>query len=306
MMMHEPAALLPNEPRVANDLQGALTERFLLPALPALQALFLHLRAQVDPVLAARLPQRQGKPYPHGQRQEIAQAIQEALRGLDPGQLTDLAACGHAALASFLQGGGNARLVWGALHGTSLHHAFLFGTLVVDVAGDVDDPAAAPITLRPFAQSRLTPVRDHRHFALLAERTLGAHIYPNHVLSALAPYAPLFVLVPGAPVRIEPANGYMWALASNSGFASPAAVLTRPAMPDDLFRLVSRALAQGDLAVSTDAAQGRAEALALCGRYRDLGHCNDDAHHVHAQELLARANTLLLPLMVSAAPARAA
>jgi hypothetical protein len=293
-------SLLPNEPRIADELQQTLTERYLLPALPALQALLVELRGRLDPVLSARAPARLGRPYPLGQSMDIARAVHETLGVVDAGTLSGRAAEGHAALGAFHAHGGNLRQVWGALRGTHFHHAFLFGTLYVDVAADTVTPGAAKVAIMPFRQARLTPVRDHRHFSLLAQSSWHATVYPNHVLPALAPYAPLIMLVPGGSVRIEADAAYMGELALAGGFTSSADVLSGPAMPPDLFALVADTLRRAGIAVATDAAQGRQEALGLCVRYRDGKRRPGDLHHVRALELLAKANSLLGVLHVTA------
>jgi hypothetical protein len=291
--------LLPNEPRIADALQQTLTERFLLPALPALQALLEDLRTRIDPVLAARTPARLGQPYPRGQSLDIVQAMHDTLRQLDAATLSARAADGFAAMAAFHAHGGSLRQVWGALHGTHFHHAFLFGTLLVDVSADAAGGSGRKVDIVPFRQSRFTPLRDHRHFALLAETAWHATVYPNHLLPALAPYAPLVMLVPGGSVRIEADAAYMHELALAGGFTSSADVLNGPAMPPDLFALVADTLRKADVATADDAAQGRHEALRLCVRYRDQGRRAGDLGHARAIELLARANGVLATLQVS-------
>lgn len=299
-----PDTLLPNEPRVADPLQQTLTERFLLPALPALQALLEDLRGRIDPALAARAPVKLGQPYPRGQSQEITQAVHETLGQLDAGTLPARAADGFAALAAFNAHGGSLRHVWGALRGTHFHHAFLFGTLLVDVAADA--VGGGKVDIVPFRQARFTPVRDHRHFSLLAESAWHATVYPNHLLPALAPYAPLVMLIPGGSVRIESDAAYMHELALAGGFTSSADVLSGPAMPPDLFGLVADTLGKAGIATAADAVQGQREALRLCARYRDQGRRAGDLGHVRAVELLGKANALLATLQVSQSQRRAA
>ncbi|MBB3222996.1 hypothetical protein [Pseudoduganella umbonata] len=305
--MNLPAdTLLPNEPRIADPLQQTLTERFLLPALPALRTLLEHLRTAIDPALAARMPVKLGQPYPLGQGLEITQAMHESLGQLDAGTLPPRAAAGLAALAAFHEHGGSLRHVWGALRGTHFHHAFLFGTLLLDVAADALGGSGGKVDIVPFRQARFTPVRDHRHFSLLATSAWHANVYPNHVLPALAPYAPLIMLVPGGSVRIEADAAYMQELALAGGFTSSADVLNGPAMPTGLFGLVVETLRKADIATAADAAQGQREALGLCARYRDQGRRAGDLGHVRALELLAKANDVLATLQVSASQRRAA
>ncbi|QBE63238.1 hypothetical protein [Pseudoduganella lutea] len=298
--------LLPNEPRIADALQQTLTERFLMPALPALQTLFEDLRALADPVLAASVPAPMGRPYPQDQSMAITATIHEMLRDPDAAMLPGPAADGYQALRAFHEQGGSLRQVWGALRGTHVHYAFLFGTLCIDVATDAAAPGGRKVTIEPFSQARLTPVRDHRHFALLARNAWGATVYPNHVLPGLAPYAPLVMVMPGGAVRIEADAAYMGELALVTGFASSADVLHGPAMPQDLFDLVADTLRSADIATAGDAARGQREALDLCVRYRDKRRRPGDLGHVRALELLAKANALLATLQVQAPQRQAA
>lgn len=302
LLPHSPLSqsLLPNEPRIADALQQTLTERYLLPVLPALRALLVDLRNLVDPVLASRLPAIDRRPYPHGQGMAITHALHEMLGDPDAGTLPGPAGEGFAALRDFHEHGGSLRQVWGAMNGRHFHHAFLFGTLYADVAADATVPGSDKVTILPFREARLTPVRDHRHFALLARSSWQATVYPNHVLPALAPYAPLIMLMPDGSVRIAPDVAYMSGLALASGFASSADALHGPAMPPDLFALLAGTLREANIAVAPDAAKGRQEALALCVRYRDGRRQPGDVHHVRALDLLAKAGSLLHALHVPA------
>lgn len=294
-------SLLPHEPRIIDaPRQQVLTERCLLPELPALRALFLHLRGTIDATLARRQPVKLGKPYPLGCCAEISLALQQALRDLDPAQLPPAAIAGHAALARFQAAGGTSRRVWGYQRGRGMRHALLVGTLLIDAAQDSSNAGLPPVALTPFAQSGLTPVRDHRHFALLATADWQAHVFPNHVLPALAPYAPLVVLAPGGSVRLEADAPYMLTLARRGGFASSAAMLAKPPMTSALFGAVANVLAQAGFEVATDALQGQATALDLCRQYRDAGTRDADARHEATVTTLARANHALQVLQVAA------
>ncbi|AVR98600.1 hypothetical protein [Pseudoduganella armeniaca] len=294
-------SLLPHEPRILDTArQQVLTERCLLPELPALRALFLHLRGGIDATLGQRQPLKLGKPYPLGCCAEISLALQQALRELDPAQLPPAAIAGHAALARFQAAGGTSRRVWGYQRGRGMRHALLVGTLLIDAAQDSSAAGLPPVALTPFAQAGLAPVRDHRHFALLAGTDWQAHVYPNHVLPALAPYAPLVALVPGGSVRLEADAPYMLALARRDGFSSSAAVLAMPSMTAALFGAVADVLAQAGFTVAPDALQGKAAALDLCRQYRDAGARTADARHQATMTALARANEALQVLRVAA------
>ena len=297
-------SLLPHEPRIADPArQQVLTERFLLPELASLRALFVHLRANVDAGLAQRYPVQLGRAYPVGRCLEISVGVQQALRELDFVGLPAAPAQGLAALARFMQRGGGARVVWGALHGRALRHVLLFGTLCIDTAHDSMDPRLPPVALTPFAQAGLTPIHDHRQFALLAGRDGQAHVLPNHVLPELAPYAPLLLLVPGGTVQLASGTDYMLALARRSGFTSSAGALTLPAMPDHLFTVTAQTLASAGFDVAPDAQQGKATALERCRLYRDATPRVADAQQKAAFMALEKANDALRVLTVAARPA---
>ena len=298
-----PVSLLPHEPRVLDPArQRVLTERFLLPELPSLRALFVHLRAGVDADLAQRYPVHLGSPYPAGRCLEISTGVQRALRDLDFVGLPAAPAQGLVALARFMQHGGGARVVWGALHGRALRHVLLFGTLCIDVAHDSMDAGSPSVALTPFAQAGLTPIHDHRQFALLAGHAGRAHVLPNHVLPELAPYAPLMLLVPGGTVQLASGTDYMLALARRSGFASSAGALALPAMADHLFTVTAQTLAGAGFEVASDAEQGKAAALERCRLYRDATPRAADVQHKAAVVALEKANDALRVLTVAARP----
>ena len=298
-----PNNLLPHEPRIVDaPRQQFLTERFLLPALASLEALFLHLRGSVDAALSAATPVKLGKPYPQGQCLEITLAVQEMLRDVESQSLPAAAAAGHAAIGAFLQHGGNGRQVWGVLRGRYFQNAFLFGTLYVDVANDTVVPTKPKVEILPFRQAQLTPVRDHCHFALMASHYWRAHVFPNHVVPELAPYAPIVVLIPGGSVRLEADTRYMLALTQAGGFSSSAQMLARAPMPDNLFRMMADTLATAGFAVAQDAAQGKARGLELCAAYRDEGRRAGDRHQGEMASAVQKANGELRQLQVATRP----
>jgi len=101
-------ALLPNEARLVDQSrQAVLTERYLLPALPELEAFFLAVRFQVDAQLEFTLPSRMGKPYPLGQCLEISQAAHQQLQRQDLHTLALSASAqlGHTAFFAFRRAG---------------------------------------------------------------------------------------------------------------------------------------------------------------------------------------------------------
>lgn len=248
--------------------EQALTERFLTPAQPGLEALFLEMRASLDPELRLAQPTKQGKPYPLGQCLEISLAVQSRLRQLDPFTLAGAPAEGHAALTAFLRHGGSARQVWGDLRGEYFQNAFLIGTLYIDASNDTVVPTKPPVEMLPFADAQFGPIKDYRHFASMAERYWKAHLFPNHVLPELAPYFPLITVTPDGGVRLESDSNYMVALTHADNFLSSEAVLDAPPMNGELFQLLVGCFADSSLVVASDPLKGQALALWSCGKYR--------------------------------------
>jgi hypothetical protein len=268
---------LPQEPVDAVALspaQAALTERHLLPALGALEAFFLAVRASVDGPLQQASPVRLGKPYPLGQCLEITKAVQSRLRckATLRRELSGNAAAlqGHAALVGFLRAGGAMRRVWGDLRGEFFQNAFQLGTLYVDVSNDTVTPTKPKVEILPFAQACFTPIADFLHFARIAERYWKGRVYANHALPSLAPFCPLVYVAPHGAIGLLDPTRYMVALAMAGRFAPSAKVLRGPTMPDSLFGEVTRALSGSALAnrLAPSPEAGRAEALRLCADYR--------------------------------------
>lgn len=292
--------LLPNEPRVL-DWAGehALTEAFLMPALPALESLFRQLRATLDPLLRQAQPVKLDKPYPLGQCLEISTALQQHLQQLDPALLAGAPAQGYAALAAFLRHGGRLRQVWGDLRGEYFQNAFLAGTLYIDVSNDTVVRSKPPVEILPFADARFGPVEDYRHFARVAARYWRAHVFPNHVAPALAPYFPLITASKGGRVEFQPVSNYMIGLTLAAQFRPSAAVLDAEPMPGDLFQLLSRCLADTPIEVAGDPLQGQAQALRYCDQYRAEGRHQSDQQRSAAVKAILRANQRLAHLRLA-------
>jgi hypothetical protein len=262
--------LLPNEPRIIDhDVQSELTERLLLPALLQLKAFFLAARAQVDAELLDAKPLKDGKPYPLGQCLEISCAVEARLPYFVAARLDGAATQGHAAFSAFLHAGGTFRLVWGDLRGEFFQNAFQLGTLYVDVANDTVTVTKPKVEILPFAEAGFLPVADFRHFGRIAARYWQHDVYPNHVLPTLAPYFPLIHIARMGAVSIRPANEYMLALTMAGRFRPSEDLLRDPAMPEDLFDHVAKALAGTGITIPANPDGGRAQALQACTDYRE-------------------------------------
>ena len=286
---------LPNEPQaLTSPTQIALTERFLLPALVELEAFFLAVRAQVNPVLQAHQPVKLGKAYPLGQCLEISLAVEKQLRSVDDSRLPTPAAQGHRAFTAFLQAGGKFRQVWGDLRGSYFQNAFQLGTLYLDVSNDTVTPTKPKVEILPFAEARFVAIRDFRHFSEVALRYWDGELHPNHVLPELAPYCPLIHVSPTGVITLCEATGYMVGLTQSQGFRPSETVLSQPPMPLTLFKRITHHLAgQRVLTLAHSPEQGRLQALRHCSRYRAKRWHHASEQTDKAIPLIDRANRTL-------------
>jgi hypothetical protein len=248
--------------------QGALTDRFLRPALPGLRALFLELRTGLDTALREAQPARGGKPYPLGQCLEITLAVERRLEDLAPGQFEGAAAEACAAFLAFRAAGGEVRRAWGDLRGQFFQNALIVGTLYVDVANDTVVTTKPPVEILPFPDADFRPIADYVHFARIAQRYWKHDILPNHLAPELAPYFPLIQISPSGAIRVGPAGSPLLSLTLSQGFHPSERALAGPAMPALFFDSLRAALGDAPAAVAADPEQGRAAAIANCIRYR--------------------------------------
>lgn len=263
--------LLPNEARLVDrSRQAELTERYLLPALPELEAFFLAVRAQVDAQLKFTLAPKLGKPYPLGQCLEISQTAQQQLQrqDLQTLALSASAQLGLTAFTAFRRAGGELRRMWGDLRGEFFQNAFQLGTLYLDVSNDTVTPTKPKVEILPFAEARFIPITDYRHFARVAERYWKVRIYPNHLLPEWAPYCPLIYVAADGRMMLGDATSYMLSLTQAGQFEPSEAVLRDPAMPLDLFRRARAGLTGICDALPDSPEQGREMALRACREYR--------------------------------------
>jgi len=261
--------LLAETPRVRDpERQQALTDRFLTPALAALEALMLQLRAELDPTLRGARAAEGDKPYPLGQCLGITRAVQRRLAGLDPSALSGPAAEGYAALRRFVGAGGDMRRAWGDLRGQYFQNALIVGALYVDVSNDTVVVTKPKVEILPFAEAGFAPIADYGHYARIAGRYWKYEFLPNHLLPELAPYLPLIQIAPDGRVTLGSSAPSMLGLTLGSGFAPSEEALGSPAMSDTTFAALRAALRGGPTAVATSPQAGRTEALNWCRRYR--------------------------------------
>lgn len=260
---------LPNEPCLhLPAAERALTDRYLLPALPALEAFFLAVRQQLDPGLERLQPVKLGKPYPLGQCLEIALAVEKRLRTVKEAALPPQAVPGWRAFKAFQRAGGSFRQVWGDLRGQYFQNAFQLGSLYVDVSNDTVVPTKPKVEVLPFAVANFIPIRSFTQFRQIATSYWQDEIYPNHVLPELAPHCPLIHVSKNGSIRLHDATQYMLAMTRSDAFRPSEAVLREAPMPQAMFERVRNALQDAGWGLAATPEQGRQQALQQCRTQR--------------------------------------
>lgn len=283
--------------------QQALTDRFLgPPTLATLEALCLHLRGEVDPILRHARPGPAHAPYPLGQCLGITKAVQRRLSGPEPLGLAGAAAAGWAALREFLEAGGELRRAWGDLRGQYFQNALIVGGLYVDVSNDSVVATRPKVEILPFGAAGFTAITDYGHYARIARRYWRQTILPNHVLPELAPWLPLIQIAADGRPRLGPSTRYMLGMTLAGRFAPSERVLEAPALTAAIFPTLSAGLGAGrgggPMAVAANAEAGREAALDHCRRCRDDGPIDGAAALARALAAGAEANRRLAALTV--------
>lgn len=261
--------LLPNEPCLQLPVtERVLTERHLLPARGDLEAFFLAIRLQLDPVLERLMPEKLGKPYPLGQCLEISIAAQKLLRRVDSRSLAPRAAAGLQAFRSFRQAGGSFRQVWGDLRGEYFQNAFQLGGLYVDVSNDTVVPTKPKVEVLPFEKANFIPVSSFTQFRKIARSYWQREVYPNHILPALAPHCPLILVSTNGSIALHEATHYMLAMTHAKAFRPSEDFLREPPMPAELFEQMHEVLIDHGHRLPSDPEEGRTLGLRNCRLYR--------------------------------------
>ncbi len=87
------------------------------------------------------------------------------------------------------------------------------------------------------------------------------HIYPNHLIPALAPYAPLVSVTASGFIQLQSASNYMVALTQAGGFRPSEVVLQNAVMNASLFALLHKRLSALPIALATESSVGQASAI---------------------------------------------
>ncbi|MDT0140395.1 hypothetical protein [Acidovorax sp. PRC11] len=255
---------IPQEIRPADQEQQRLTERHLQGRLAEVEHYLYAVRREIDQELPGCIPTYR-KPYPYGCCLEISEAFERKLRAA---VASDAGLPGLDAIRAFMQEGGHVGSVWGALRERYFQNAFQFGSLYVDVSNDTVDVRKPAIEILPMAESGLLNVSDVAHFVRIARAYWEGEYYVNDVWPALAPIAPVVMVVPDLQlVRFPTGSAYMVGLQRRDRYqAAEAYIAEGPALPATAREaLLARLAPRRKVA---DARQGRALARAACASLR--------------------------------------
>ncbi|MBO9544901.1 hypothetical protein [Caulobacter sp.] len=259
-MISLPDALEPS------PVQADLAARFLTPAIPAIEALLLALRAETDAALATDAP-RYGKPYPYGYCLEITLDVMTRLR-LRMQQAPR--STGEEAVRAFLLGGGEGRQVWGILRERYFQNAMVLGDLYVDVANDSVDPSKPKVEILPLAASGLALVETVEDFVRIAEPYWNVRLYANTALPFLAPLFPFLAVNASGQVRLEARPNHMMRLLAGGGFVQSERWLAEGPEPSpEIVQAVREACPPDILALGPHAS--REASIAMCRALRAAG-----------------------------------
>jgi hypothetical protein len=264
-------------------LQSALTRRFLIPVLPALEEFFLALRAESDKALAPGAGKIYGKPYPYGFCLEITLDVIDRIRVRErwPGGR------GARALAAFLRHGGRLTRVWGVLRDSFFQNAIQLGSLYVDVSNDTVDVRKPKVEILPFGDSGLVSVRDGDHFARIGRRYWRTRFYANTALPSLAPVFPMIGVSPAGRVSLHSNLTHMVRLFSADGFRLAEAWLRDgPLPPNQAVRALRAACPQDILKGDPDV--GLEASLEACRRERAVRRSRAEASLLRLRALFDR------------------
>lgn len=266
------AALLPQQIVPLDAADAALAFMRLGGVSPLLERYFLALRAEVDAVLASRLPPAAGKPYPYGRCEEITRHA----AGLLARRLRRPTTYVDAALASYQAAGGVVRTVWGALRGQYFQNALQIGHLYVDVSNDTVNLSKPKVEILPMTDSGLVNVRDLAHFCDIAAIYWGGEAYANTAAPALAPLLPVIYYSPGRlEPSFQPASDYMIGLMMRDRFVQAEDwVRSGPEAPAEVRAALAARLPD---ALRPQSGEPRREAAAACGAARSKGRHGDMA-----------------------------
>ncbi|MGA0286521.1 MAG: hypothetical protein ACO3QA_05750 [Phycisphaerales bacterium] len=231
-----------------DERQIELTERWIVPALPHLEAEFLEIRAEVDEELRGHLVDHpdqalRGDPslYPKGYCLAITRTALR--RFLARGQEGTPSEALRAVLA-FGEQGGHVGRIWGILRDRYFQNALQLGSHYFDVANDTVDVAKPKIEHMPMAESGFRNVTSLEDFVRTAESYWKCRLFPNLHFPRLAISSPLLQLgsQDGRLRILRLAGSIQWFnWSSDFTFAERGlrdGIARRAVLPDELFERI--------------------------------------------------------------------
>jgi hypothetical protein len=246
--------------------EAALTARFLNPVTPALEELFLSLRAETDQSLGSRAPAKNGKPYPYGYCREITCDVLTRLND----RMKHPRHPAERAIKVYLNRGGTGRRVWGALRDRYFQNALKVGGLYIDVSNDSVDINKPKVEILRMDQSGLEKIRDAAHFVRIGALYWGETFYANHAIPSLAPMFPILGVDRSGRARLHSEGAHMVKLFCGSDFALSERWLEEGPAPPAAVVEALRANCPADL-IAINPVPGKAAALEACGQARADG-----------------------------------
>lgn len=275
-----------------DEFQVELTERMIVPVLPAIEAEFLDIRNIVDGELSRRPskdesldgPVRENDPYPKGFCLEITV---HALKELES-RIAKRSSPACAAIDSFRRAGGHFHRVWGILRDRYFQNALQIGSYYFDTANDTVDPAKPKVEYKPMAESGFRNVTSCEDFATILESYWGGWIYPNTHFPTLAPLMPMIWVSDRQVLTVQSPIRYMLRMNIDSGFRTSERFLTqsewaRRSLPVEIGdQIMAFKTAKLPEKSRTPAAGLPAPRLSeLCRTYRDNSHHTSQAFLNH-------------------------
>lgn len=190
-------------------------------------------------------------------------------------------------MKSFLDHGGQGRLVWGVLRDRYFQNAIQLGSLYVDVSNDTVDVRKRKVEILPMADSGLALVRDAAHFVRIGEAYWKGRFYANTALPSLAPAFPIIMVDRDGRLQMQSNSGYMMRLFGADGFRLAEQWLREGPAPPLPVAQALRDACPADM-LAADPQLGRDRAIDACRRLRAIGTVADDTWRIEMQALFDR------------------
>ena len=209
--------------------QHELTARYIVPALPQLEAEFLAIRDVIDVKLHRQFEEASAAgvtgvgPYPKGCCLQITlTAFSEFLS-----RNTVSTSPAGAAVKAFRDAGGHVTPVWGVLRNQYFQNALQFGSMYFDCANDTVVVTKPKVEYLPMAESGFKNIESWEEFADVAERYWHCRIYPNLHFPMLAPLLPVISVSDEGVLSLQNISYYMQRLNLESEFRASETFITR-------------------------------------------------------------------------------